>query len=239
MKLKRLLFVSIAAVTSLSLTSCLDDDGDPGQIRPGYISFVNAMPDTSALDFYIQGSKLGTSSISFRSAYPTSSYLEAQPFDYRLAVAYPDDDQALLEASVPVRQDVYVSVYIFNDHEKVEGMALIDDLESPAAGKAKVRFINLGTDAPDVDLVPEGETAWVEDLEYKDATEEYSEIDPGSYTLQAIDSATDEVLAAASINFEDSKVYTVWLSGMYEGEGPKALGIQKIEHKEVEASPAP
>ncbi|MFS8617530.1 MAG: DUF4397 domain-containing protein [Solitalea sp.] len=239
MKLKRIHFVSIAAAASLSLTACLNDDNDPAEIRPGFVSFVNAMPDTSGLDFYIQGSQLGNSAIAYLSAYPTSSYLEAQPFDYRLEIAYPDGDQAIFGGQVPIRQDVYVSVYIYNDNEKVEGMALIDDLESPTAGKAKVRFLNLGTDVPDVDLIPEGESAWIQDLEYKDASDDYSEIDPGSYSVQVVDSATDEVLATGSVQLEDSKVYTVWVSGMHEGVGQKALAVQRIEHKEVTASPAP
>lgn len=238
--MKSILYVSIAAAASLSLSSCLDDDGEPTEIIPGYLSFVNSMADTTELDFYVGGEQLGDSPIRYRGQYPTSSYVQAAPYDYQFDVAFPDDQQSQLRGNVPVYPDTYRTLYVYNTNDDVKAVLVEDDLGSPTSGKAKVRFINLAADAPNIDLTIEGETEPLftdyEVGEGVEAAEAYEELDAGSYMVQITDTDNGDELATGSVTLEDSKVYTLWLGGIYEGTEEKALSLESIEHEKPDLS---
>ncbi|QEC52846.1 uncharacterized protein DUF4397 [Anseongella ginsenosidimutans] len=242
MKLKRILYFSIAVAASVSFTSCLNDDSDPGEIRPGFISFINAMPDTAALDFYVSATQdvfeqdqLGDAPISYTRRYPTSSYIQAQPYNYLLTVTHAEDDSILFQSIMPINQDVYYSVYIYSTPDSIKGIMREDNFESPSQGMAKVRFINLGKETPEVDLVAEGETTpWFSDIKFQEVSGDYEEVEAGAHMLNIKDSSTGDVLASGTVDLEDSKVYTIWVRGINEGTGQKALGLESIEHEEVE-----
>ncbi|HEY9559953.1 MAG TPA: DUF4397 domain-containing protein [Anseongella sp.] len=245
MKRKFFTNISIILLASFTLTSCLNDDGDANEMRPGFLSFVNAMPDTSSLDFYVsaygapvdpENDLLGQGPLSFRSAFPTSSYVNAQPYTYVLRVTYPEHDSLLTVGTIDLRQDQYSTVYIYSNADSVvKGTRMLDDLESPASGMAKVRFMNLGQGTPEIDLVENGETTPLFDsFEFEEVSDEYKEIPAGSFLVDVKDSGTGDVLASGALELEDSKVYTVWISGISGETDGKALNVETIEHIPVE-----
>ncbi|HYH55557.1 MAG TPA: DUF4397 domain-containing protein [Anseongella sp.] len=246
MKLKHFLYLPIAVLSTLAFTSCLDDDnGGDTEFRDGFLSVINAVPDTSALDFYIENVHLDDAPISFSGRYPDESYIEiAGPFQYNFTVTFPNVTSSfLLRSPISINPDVYYSIYVFNTaaDDNVEGIMLIDDLESPAAGKAKVRFVHLGTDGPEVDLGAAGDTeAWFSDFAFKDASQEdeYVEVDAGIYDLEVREAGTATVLFnEPGVELENSKVYTLWIRGINDGAGQRALSLETIEHVEVEPTP--
>lgn len=246
MKLKRFFYLPLAVISTVAFTSCLNDDGDGDtEIRNGFASVINAMPDTSALDFYIQNVHLGDAPIPFTSRYPDESYFTiAGPAQYGFDVAFPNATTPLLRSGVGINADVYHSIYIYNTPDSIKGTVLIDDLASPAAGKAKVRFANFGTNSPAVDLGVAGETeAWFSDFEFEEASieeESYVEVDAGIYDLEVRETGTTNVLfTQPGVELEDSKVYTLWIKGRNGGTNEKALGLESIEHIEWEDPSAP
>src|SRR3546814_6396402 len=89
---------------------------------------------------------------------------------------------------------------------------------------AKVRFMNLGQGTPESDLVENGETTPLFDsFEFEEVSDEYKEIPAGSFLVDVKDSGTGDVLASGALELEDSKVYTVWISGISGETDGKAL----------------
>ena len=98
----------------------------------------------------------------------------------------------------------------FSDHES----ALEDDLTSPAAGKAKVRFFHLNSymaATVPLKVTVKGTTVVKDNLVFGEVTE-YLQVDPGA-KFSVTSTGITTPLSIDDANLIAGKVYTIWLGG--------------------------
>jgi hypothetical protein len=99
------------------------------------------------------------------------------------------------------------------DGNTAVGILAKDDLGAPASGKAKIRFVHAGSDAPAVNFLV-NDNALFTGAGYKSASE-YKEIDAGTYTLKLNNAASGETaISRDGIVVEAGKIYTVVAQGL-------------------------
>ena len=116
----------------------------------------------------------------------------------------------------------------------IEPLVLADDLSSPAAGKAHVRFVHLSPDAPAVDIGLAGGGAVVfGNVSFK-GFEGFTPLDAGTYDLEVRLAGTNTVvLPLSGITLDDGKIYTVFAKGFLAGSNEQELGAELIVNKSM------
>lgn len=93
---------------------------------------------------------------------------------------------------------------------------LLDDLAAPAAGSAKLRFVHLSPDAPEVNLRANGLPLTAGAVGFRSASG-YVELPAATYTVQAVvasgGSAGATALGLPLLALEDGKIYDVFAVG--------------------------
>lgn len=237
MKLKKFLMLPAAVILGFSLQSCLNDDGDDVEIGNSYVSFINATPDTPAVDLYINSSKIHEGHFAFTDRLPSTSYTQTPATQYTMIVT-PSDNQsvALFQSYLSLSEDIYQSVFLIDYAEDMKAVMMHDDLTSPASGMAKVRFANFSPDAPALSLAVASGDVWFDDYAFneEDSDDEFVEKAADTYDFEVRDADSGEVLfTATGVDLQPGKTYTLWVKGLEEGTGERALGLETLEHVEI------
>jgi hypothetical protein len=109
-----------------------------------------------------------------------------------------------------------------------------DDLTTPAAGKAHVRFFHFSPNAPAVDIAVTGGPVLFPNRSFNDqaataSVVAFTPVDAGTYDLEVRVAGTNTVaLAVPGVTLTAGKIYTVFAKGFLGGTGPQALGAQVI-----------
>jgi hypothetical protein len=103
-----------------------------------------------------------------------------------------------------------------NKLENIELLILDDNLEKPATGKAKIRFVNLSPDGGSLSLNVNGAAT---DLATNKAFKEFSTfeaVDATESTTLNIKNATTGAVETTltNVKLEDGKIYTVYAKGL-------------------------
>ncbi len=121
----------------------------------------------------------------------------------------------VLEFPIQVQADSYYSLFSVGTTEAVDTFLVKDDVSFPTAGKAKIMFLNLSTDAGAIDIVDNiTGTVVVGNLSYKERRG-YIEVEPGALKYRINAAGTSTVLRASrDLVIDANSVYTVWARGL-------------------------
>jgi Domain of unknown function (DUF4397) len=199
----------------VSMGGCpLQPDGQNG--KTARLRVIHASPDAPAVDVCANGqAAFEGAAFSGATAYAT---LDEGTYAIRVTAAGAGCDSAgVINASLPLSSGQDVSVVAVNRLSQIEPLVLIDNNASPAAGKAKVRFVHAGPDAPTVDITLTDGTTLFDNVSFKQSSG-YLEVAAGSYDLQV----RDETGAAVVLTLNDTalgagNIYTVFAVGLLNG----------------------
>lgn len=215
-------------VTVITLPSCMKNKND--QPAPDYsaVKFVHALTGVSSVDFYV-GNQVAT--------YPALGYTESTNYlavysgSAPMFVVLGGTYQALARKDVNLEPNKSYSLYatrISATNDSVSTYFTEDVLTPPAAGKAKIRFVNLTRDAANaLDLGASGQAnAYFSNQAYKSSSS-FIEVAPATYTFQIKDTGTSTVRASQEATLAAGKIYTIWSSGLVgETSGNYQVGLE-------------
>ena len=208
----------------LFITSCKPDKIDETLKVYGKVMLVHAAPGVPAVDLLIAGVKKNTDSIVYTK---NSAYydIEVTTSNYVITTKYSKAGTRLDSAGVKAIKNTGFSyfTYIDNDAAKsVRVLASTDNLTLPAAGKAKVRFVNLIPDIPnnvavDVEaVVPGGLPSSRNDftnVSFK-GIKDFTEIAKGTYDFKIkYTGTTNVVFTLQNAVITEGKIYTFVANG--------------------------
>ncbi len=221
------LFVLIA-VTSIAMVSCSEDDNptDPSPSQ-GMVMAVHTSPNAPEVDILVDDVVAAEGLIYTQN----TGYANVVAGTRNVKVYVPALDANIFDANLPIAANTNYSVFAIDSVENIDFILTVDDLTSPAAGKAHVRFFHLSPNAPGVDITTTDGTLVFEDYEFSEYSE-FKPLDAGTYDLQVRLQGTDTVvLELPGIAVADGKIYTVYAKGFVGGEGNQALGAEIIVNK--------
>ncbi|MFN7115788.1 MAG: DUF4397 domain-containing protein [Saprospiraceae bacterium] len=217
--------VILALFSMVSFTACDDDDDeDTAEAR---VQVIHASPDAPGVDILVDNSKVNSSALVFPN---NTAYLDVEAGTRNIKVNATGTSTSVINGDVTLEANKNYSVFAINRLANIEPLILEDDLTTPAAGKAHVRFIHLSPDAPAVDITTNTGSVVFGNRAFKSATA-FTPLDAGTYNLQVrVAGTTTVALPLPAITLQAGKIYTIFARGFLvpPGGNTNALGAQII-----------
>jgi hypothetical protein len=219
-----------ALVITLGLSSCMKDDFENTPISISGLSLVHASPTTEKLDVYIDNTRASIDDFAFGNK---MDYLRAYSGDRTITVTKKGLTTRLTSDVVKLVPDFGYTVFVVDKFDAIDLLTLQDDLALPAAGKAKIRFVNLSPDGGALNLAINGAAT---DLADNRAFKEFSafvSVDAAeNVTFNVKNKATGAVEATISgVKIEDGKIYTIYAKGLKANADDTRFGAAIFTHK--------
>lgn len=227
--MQKLLMLAAMLALPLAFVGCDDDDDNP--VTPAApqasVNVTHASPDAPGVDILVDDAR-----VKQNLTYPTSTgYVKINAGTRNVKVNVTGTMTTALEADLPLTEDTNYSVFAVNAVASIEAIAIVDDLSTPAAGKAHVRFLHASPDAPAVDITTTTGAIVFGDYVFKEYSA-FTPLDAGTYDLQVrLAGTTTVVLDLPGIALQAGKIYTVFAKGFVAGAGAQALGAEIIVNK--------
>jgi hypothetical protein len=138
--------LGMALVAGLGLAAC-DDDG-PTEVDTGRVRAVHLSPDAPAVDVLLDGSEV----LSGVTYLISSEYLDVPTGDRTFRVEPTGTNTPVIEATVPVGEDIDYTLLAVNTVENIEPLYLTDDNTAPAPGQARIRVLHGAPSVGNVDV---------------------------------------------------------------------------------------
>lgn len=221
----------LAALTiTLGLASCSKNDIDNTPIYISGVSLVHASPTTEKLDVYIDNTRASIDDFAFGTK---MDYLRAYSGDRTITVTKKGSAAKLTTDLIKLEPEFGYSVFVVDKFETIDILTLKDDLTKPAAGKAKIRFVNLSPDGGPLNLAINGvATDLVDNKAFKEFST-FQTIDAAEkVTFNIKNKATTLVEATlADVKIEDGKTYTIYAKGLKANTDDTKFGAAIFTHK--------
>ena len=210
-----------------------DKDDDNNDMSKSNVMLVHASPNAPNVDVRINNNTALTNV-----AYPNNSnYLEVNSGSTNIKVAPTGTTTNVIDATVNLEANKNYSVFAIDSVNKIKPAVVNDDLSSPAAGKANIRFFHFSPNAPAVDIAVSGGTVLFGNRMFNDqatnaSLANFTAVNAGSYNLEVRAAGTNTVvLSLPGVPLTAGKIYTVFAKGFLGGTGAQALGAQVIANK--------
>lgn len=215
------LFSIVLAVAAVSLTSCSKEE-------KANLLVVHASPDAPGVDLLIDNAVVNSAALTFPK---NTGYLEIEAGTRNIKVNAAGTSTTVINADVDFTKDMNYSLFACNVLAQIEAVLFSDDLSTPSAGKAHVRFIHMSADAPAVDIAEDDGDVIFSNIAFKQGTA-FTPLNAGTYDLEVRVAGTGIVaLDLDPITLEDGKIYTVIAKGLLAGTADQALGAEIIVNK--------
>jgi hypothetical protein len=225
MKKGNLLFLAAMMVFGISMSSCKKEEVK----EYAKILVTHASPDAPGVDLLVDGAKQNSAALTFPNS---TAYIQLEAGTRNIKVNVAGTTTSVINADLNFSKDKNYSIFAVDSVSKISAIVLEDDLTSPAAGKAHVRFVHLSPNAPAVDVaVASSGDVVFGDVIFKENTA-FTPLDAGAYNLDVRVAGTSTVaLVLPTITLEAGKIYTVFAKGFLGGTGAQELGAQIIVNK--------
>lgn len=204
-------FIGLFSIVALfSLTSCLDDN-DVEPVSVAYVSIYHFSPDAPDIDVELDDRLIFNQALEYTDF---SSYLRFYPGNRELTFTPYNANNILVDTTYEFMAEKAYSVFVSGENANLSTLILEDKIETPATGKALVRFIQLAPDAAAVDLFLNEETSpLVADRAFMESSE-FQSLDANKYDLnvKAV-SGTETLVSVDQTEFKEGGVYSIIMRG--------------------------
>jgi hypothetical protein len=227
---KKFLLLPVLAITMLSISACKDDENTvvTPPTAKSKISVVHASPNAPKVDILLDNGFVDT--LSFPRNTP---YLEVNAGSRNVKVRATGTTLVPIDANITFDANKNYSIYAIDSLSRISALLTVDDLTTPAVGKAHVRFIHLSPNAPAVNIVANGSITLFPNRTFNKTiltTEQaFTPVDAATYNLEVRTvSGNALALSVPGVVLTAGKIYTIFAKGFLGGTGAQALGAQII-----------
>jgi len=207
-------FALVGGGLTMLLAGCKLDDDNANAVAPAvaYVALYNASPNSPGLNIMVDRRIINNNSFDYAEH---TGYLRFYTGDRQLEFGPYGANNVVADTTVKFEVDKAYSVFFVDSYQKPDILVLSDDAPQPASGKARIRFLNLSPDTPDVNLNVSGaDSALFKGQSFKEKSE-FIEVDAKEYDfLVKLSSGNNDVLLTVpDINLQDGWMYTVLIRG--------------------------
>ncbi|RYD57947.1 MAG: DUF4397 domain-containing protein [Sphingobacteriales bacterium] len=227
--MKTIKYALAAAVIMLAASCGKKDDPDPTPVPAAQVAkamFVNGCINSGSLK--VNMNNTAVASVVGVDYLNNTAYLDVAPAS-QVSVAYmlQPSNAKLSEVKQDFAVNNYYSVFAAGIVTAPAMFVTVDDLSGPAAGMAKVRFVNLSPDNLN-ESVFLGSNRIDSNVTYREATA-FIPVTAGTYKITAQDPTNiPSVQILDQQVFTAGKIYTIILTGTEGGSGNAALSLKVI-----------
>lgn len=186
-----------------------------------YVRVLNASPDAPAVDIYINGGLI-FKNIKFKDF---TEYVQLSMGQYKMDV-YPvgQMDKPVLAQNIQVPEKQVITIAAAGNFEDLQLIPYIEgNADGLAMNQSRVRLIHLSPDAPEVDVLINGQIAF-DNVGFMDATD-YIQVASGTYNIVVNLAGTNDTVLTFSPQLNSQKVYTIYVVG----NPPNLSEIQSLD----------
>ncbi len=216
--IKRLAFLSVAAVLFSSCLKNLSNDNEPQNVAA--LNVVNASPGPMSINYFLDNNLVNTPSLQYGQK---SGYILAVARVRQFDAARGGTLTSIFADTIELTTDKYYSLFLTGENTTLSSLFIEDELTTPEVGKSKIRFINLSPDAGTLRLSLSDPNIIFNGQSYKGASA-FQEIDPASYELKLKNSDGTEI-DQDNLDVAAGKIYTIWAGGLVEGDENTSLRL--------------
>ena len=186
-----------------------------------YVRVFHASPNAPSVDIYVNGG-IAFENLSFKDF---TEYVQLPMGEYKIEVfpAGQKENPVLTQnVQVPTKQVITIAAA-----GNLEDLQLIPYVERTAedlpVNESRLRVIHLSPDAPDVDVLIDGNIAF-SNIGFMDATY-YDQLPSRSYDIKVNIASTENTVLALTAELKSQKVYTIYVVG----NPPDLSAIQSLD----------
>lgn len=218
--LKRLKYSALLGIVLVTfLASCKLNDEPTAALPPvAYVSLYQASPNSPGLNIVVDDKIINNYSFDYADH---TGYLRFYTGSRTLKFGPYGANNIVADTTVTFEDGKAYSVFVVDTYQDADVLILDDDADRPASGKAKVRFLNLSPDAPDINLNAAGvENALFTGQSFKEKAE-FIEVDAKEYDFQVklASGNHDILLTIPDARLQDGWNYTVLVRGFQTPPG--------------------
>lgn len=190
--LKNVKLLSIVGGTFLlTATGCNLDSDDPEPLPPvAYVSLYQASPNSPDLNIILDD-KIITNDFEYTDH---TGYLRFLTGTRTLEFGPAGASNIVIDTTMKFEGNKAYSIFVVDTYQEADVLILDDDTEAPAAGKAKVRFLNLSPDSPEISLFEvDGTTPVAAGQAFKEEAS-FVEVDAKKYNFVVKNTTGDDVV---------------------------------------------
>jgi len=228
MKKIKLSFIGLM-VLALAFTGCKKEETTTPTVDKANVLVVHASPNAPGVDLLVDGTKVNSAALTFPN---NTGYLSVNAGARNFKVNVTGTSTTVIDVTPTLTKNVNYTVFAVDSVSRISPLLLVDDLTTPATGKAHVRFVHLSPDAPAVDVSVAGQAAGAGIFTNRSfnktitaAQQAFTPVDAGSYNLEVrVAGTTTVALSLPGVTLTAGKIYTVFAKGFLGGTGAQALG---------------
>ena len=174
----------------------------------GSLSIYNLSPTFATYDASINGLKVNTAAIPFGGG---TKYLQLPVANYAVKFNTAGaKDNVFTKDGLAITENAFNTLYLLGTSGNFEALYVADNFENTTIAKTYVRFINLASDAPALDLfIKDNANAIATNKTYKNHGG-FVALEPGTNSLEIKETSSGTLKASLeATNFEAGKFYTV------------------------------
>ena len=209
--------VAVAVGITLSLSSCLkNNDNDYVAPPSAGLSIFHASPGTQSFNVAIGNTVInnGYSLIEFEYS-KALSYLGVTPGSRKVTLLEKNTEDTIRTGTFNLVNDKYYSLFVVDAAPNPNFLLVEDVIAAPAAGKARVRFVNLNPEAGNLSLIANSgtDTLLFDNIAYKTASPFTDLSGTKSYKFEIKSGATSKAILE-NIEIKSNGTYTIWAKGL-------------------------
>jgi hypothetical protein len=216
-----------------TIAACSNKDNDLVLPAAG-LSVTHASYDTEAFDLFVNEDKANTDAIKFAS---TTSYLNIYSGKNNFTIRKAGKTDTLKTAELNLEIGETYSLFVANAKETedaedtIDYVLIKDNLTAPKEGEAKVRLVNMSSEATSLTLsVKDAESDLFENVEFQGAAD-FKGLAADTYTFDIKDADGEVLFSLEDVKIEKGKIYTLWTKGITGGTGDAEFGVKVIVNK--------
>lgn len=210
---RRLYGITLAVLSALGLfalsVSCdLDkDEVDSGPIS--LVSLFHTSPDAPNLDILVDDEKINNVPFEYGK---NTGYVQFSSGNRNLKLRPYGGGTVAIDQIITLEPDEDFSVFVVDEYGKASVMTLWDNPDTPAAGNARIRFINLSPDSEPLQLkLKDATVPLTVGQSFKDVSE-FMNVEAKSQHFQIL-SGGNVVLELPDSNLVEGYYYTIYVIG--------------------------
>ena len=234
-------FLALAfAASSLFLTSCGKDEAVPTPVVKEYakVMLFHGATDAAAVNLQIDGVTKTTDSLKYGVA---TAYNQVELTGKKIVIGVlgAKSGAKIYTDSASMNKDVGYSYFAYQESDAARTVAVIkavDNLVLPAAGKGRIRLIDLIPDSPvglDFELVATGGVSTTRsdfaNVKFKDIRD-FIDVAPGTYDLKVKPTGTTTASFTASVTIASGKLYTFVARGYINVVAPRGAVVTVVNN---------
>lgn len=223
-------FLSVVFVATLFF-SCNKKD-TPGS---GQFMFVNASPGFGPVDVILDGNKFNTTAVNYGANTGYKPLLEGS---HVMNITSSGTTTSLYDVNLSMAASINQSFFIYDRPNSLQVFAVQDNLITPSAGKANIRFFHLSPGSTVIDVGTVSASVFTplfsarsfesSSTAYTNAS--FTSINAGTYSFEIrVNGAGVTILTVNNIVLQEGKNYTLFAKGI-SGNATTPLGLEIIEN---------